>query len=95
MRLRQRFAAVRQRLDEGGMDEARKAACETRLTGLDPDSWVGEEEVIRERAAGFDGAIEEIRRLLGLPRRRTRRVTRREDQAAAAPRPEETSATED
>jgi len=90
MRLRQRFSAIKQRLEEGGMDEERKAACESRLTGLDPDSWVGE-EIIRDRAAAFDGTIEEIRRLLGLPKRRTRRPSRRDDQAAGAHQPEDAS----
>jgi hypothetical protein len=90
MRLRQRFAAVRQRLDEGPVDDERKVACEAKLSGLDPDSWVGD-DLIRDRAAGFDASIEEIRRLLGLPKRRTRRGPRRDDEGAGALAPQNPS----
>lgn len=84
MRLRQRFAAMRSRLDEGtSIDEPQLARCRTRLAGLDPDSWTGE-EAVRSRSAEFDAAIEEIRRTLGLPRRRSRRAGRRDDSSDAA-----------
>jgi hypothetical protein len=72
LRLRARYAEVLARISERIADPARQAELKTKAERLNPDAWVTEEEV-RGALDGYETTFEELRALVGRPRRRRRR----------------------
>lgn len=88
MSVRARFAELQARITERAGSAERMEALRARAEGLNPDTWVTEEDV-RRGMADFEPQVRDLRAALGLRRRRrSRRGGRRHRRAGAAAQPQ-------
>lgn len=76
-RLRARYAEVMARIGERISDPEQQEQLKSKAERLNPDSWVTDEEVLRG-LDDYESTFEELRAVVGRPRKRRRR-RRRED----------------
>jgi len=90
MRFRARFAELQARITERAGSPERMAALRARAEGLNPDTWVTDDDV-RKGMAEFESQVCEMRAALGLRRRRrSRRGGHRHRRAGGGTQPQGT-----
>lgn len=72
IRLRARYAELMTRITQRIHDQAQQDELKSRAERLNPELWVTEEEV-RQGLDGYEATFEEIRAVVGRPRKRRRR----------------------
>jgi hypothetical protein len=71
-RLRARYAEVLARITDRPLDETAREELKVRAERLNPDAWVTDEEV-RQGLEQYEAVFENLRSVVGHPRRRRRR----------------------